>query len=173
LKEREKSLKRVESNPRVNGTLSRNGEAPRSRSGLRNSKPVKQSLINNPRKFHPPYDPIQQENSAKPRSHGRNPKEPGKGSMPYGQANIRESSVSNNSNPTGSTLAPYPSGVAPKPKQGWFAPNALPQSFYTGVGRQNNNNTYGYNINLNAVNKSLGNSNSTTNQASSGNQSIG
>ena len=46
LKDREKSLKRVESNPRVNGTISRtNGEAPRSRSGMRN-KPVKQSLVN-------------------------------------------------------------------------------------------------------------------------------
>jgi len=41
-KEREKVLKRVESgnNPR-NGTLSRNGDQSRSRSGLRNNKVVK------------------------------------------------------------------------------------------------------------------------------------
>jgi hypothetical protein len=40
LKDREKSLKRVESstNPRVTGTMSRNGDQSRSRSGLRNNK---------------------------------------------------------------------------------------------------------------------------------------
>jgi hypothetical protein len=43
LKDREKSLKRVESstNPRVTGTMSRNGDQSRSRSGLRNNKFVK------------------------------------------------------------------------------------------------------------------------------------
>jgi hypothetical protein len=40
LMERERSLKRVESstNPRVTGTMSRNGDISRSRSGLRNNK---------------------------------------------------------------------------------------------------------------------------------------
>jgi serine/threonine protein kinase len=40
IRDREKSLKRVESstNPRVTGTMSRNGDQSRSRSGLRNNK---------------------------------------------------------------------------------------------------------------------------------------
>lgn len=43
LKDREKSLKRVESstNPRAAGTMSRNGDQSRSRSGLRNNKFIK------------------------------------------------------------------------------------------------------------------------------------
>jgi hypothetical protein len=43
LKDREKSLKRVESstNPRATGTMSRNGDQSRSRSGLRNNKFIK------------------------------------------------------------------------------------------------------------------------------------
>ena len=47
MKEREKSLKRVESstNPRNAGTMSRNGDQSRSRSGLRNNKLIKNGPI--------------------------------------------------------------------------------------------------------------------------------
>lgn len=55
IKDRERSLKRVESsnNPnRVTGTLSRNGDQSRSRSGLRNNKIIKGS--NNQKRFNDP-----------------------------------------------------------------------------------------------------------------------
>lgn len=96
LKERERIIKRVDSstNPRT-GTMSRNGDQSRSRSGLRNNKVVKNGN----------------------RSLGRKPTDKNAVlQMPYGQSsNIRDSSVSNNSNPAGSSsLAAYTSGQQKK-----------------------------------------------------------
>jgi serine/threonine protein kinase len=52
-RERELSLKRTESstNPRGAGTMSRNGDQSRSRSGLRNNKIVKGGPITNQKRF--------------------------------------------------------------------------------------------------------------------------
>lgn len=113
LKEKEKSLRRVESSTNQRGgtaTMSRNHENSRSRSGLRNNKMVKgtmKGMKNN--------DPLQDNNMS--RSLGRkqtemNAKMSGQ-QLPYGNQksyNIRDSSVSNNSN-CGSSLAAYTQGA--------------------------------------------------------------
>lgn len=80
--------------------------------------------------------------------------------MPYGGpvSNTRDSSVSNNSNPIGSSsLAAYTSvnNIAQKKQQfgmmNNFMPMNQPQSFYNVGGNDGPN--YNYDINLSAVNK--------------------
>jgi len=177
-KERERGLKRVESstNQRAGGTMSRSGDQSRSRSGLRNNKIIKPT---NKQRFQP--DNTVSEITNKSRSLGR--KQTDKASMlsmPYGQStNIRDSSVSNNSNPTGSSLAAYTSAANgsnkskfnSNPSQQYkqmnnFMSNNLP-NFYNQVNINNvrgapnqEDKNYSYDINLNAVNKSLNNNQS-------------
>ena len=99
--------------------------------------------------------------------------------MPYGQNNIRDSSVSNTSNPAGSSnLAGYTSVGQNKKQFGAsnstsqynmmnnFIASNLPQTFYNQVSINNvrgggnpDDSNYSYEINLNAVNKSLGTNN--------------
>jgi len=96
MKDKDSSLKRVESstNPRAPGTMSRNGDQSRSRSGLRNNKLIKANLQNAKRI----NDPIQ-EISNKSRSLGRKNEKNQIVNMPYGNVgSIRDSSVSNTSN---------------------------------------------------------------------------
>ena len=106
----------------------------------------------------------------KSRSLGRKTNDKAMMNMPYGQIsnNIRDSSVSNNSNPAGSSsLAAYTSAANPKKfstNQGGgsqfnminnFMGN-LPQTFYNQVSLSNPKDAgsnYSYDINLNAVNK--------------------
>lgn len=93
--------------------------------------------------------------------------------QPYNHVNnIRDSSVSNNSNPNGSSLAAYSSvGQRPNTKFGQgstpstsgqfgmmnnFMPGNLSQAFYPQA-NQSSSQAYAYEINLNAVNKSLNN----------------
>lgn len=87
--ERERSLKRVESstNQRTNGTMSRNGDQSRSRSGLRNNK-FKAGNLNNQKRFNQMQnDPINSE-ANKSRSLGRKTNEKSQmlmnQNMPYG-----------------------------------------------------------------------------------------
>lgn len=103
--------------------------------------------------------------------------------MPYGQNNnIRDSSVSNTSNPNGSSsLATYTSNGGKKSNYGssnagnnfgmmnnFMPSNLVPQNFYNqGQSRGGpGDSAYNYEINLNAVNKSLG----TTNPGSASEQ---
>jgi hypothetical protein len=103
--------------------------------------------------------------------------------MPYGQINnIRDSSVSNTSNPNGSSsLATYTSNGGKKSNYGssnasnnfgmmnnFMPSNLVPQNFYNqGQSRGGpSDSAYNYEINLNAVNKSLG----TTNPGSASDQ---
>jgi len=96
--------------------------------------------------------------------------------MPYGQINnIRDSSVSNTSNPNGSSsLATYTSNGGKKSNYGssnagnnfgmmnnFMPSNLVPQNFYNqGQSRGGpSDSAYNYEINLNAVNKSLGTAN--------------
>ena len=102
LLEKEKSLRRVESSTNPRGgtaTMQRNHDNSRSRSGLRNNKIVKGSMKSKHN------DPLQDSNMS--RSLGR--KQTDMNQLPYGNQrsyNIRDSSVSNNSN-AGSSLAAY------------------------------------------------------------------
>lgn len=96
--------------------------------------------------------------------------------LPYGQINnIRDSSVSNTSNPNGSSsLATYTSNGGKKSNYGssnagnnfgmmnnFMPSNLVPQNFYNqGQSRGGpSDSAYNYEINLNAVNKSLGTAN--------------
>jgi hypothetical protein len=83
---------------------------------------------------------------------------------PYGVSNnIRDSSVSNSSNPAGnSSLAAYNSQAA-KQKAGGnfglmnnFMPSNLPSQLFNPSGVGGTGSNYAYDINLNAVNKSGG-----------------
>jgi hypothetical protein len=107
--------------------------------------------------------------------------------MAYGQGNIRDSSVSNNSNPNGSnSVVGYTSVNSNKVKFGNnsgqgvynmmnnFMVNNLPQTFYNQVNINNvrsgnppDDQNYSYEINLNAVNKSMGNTSQQPNNFNS------
>ena len=94
--------------------MSRNGDQSRSRSGLRNNKLVKAGALQNTKRFNQQQnDPIQ-DASNKSRSLGRKTNDKTQMMMnqnqPYGHVNnMRDSSVSNNSNPNSSSLAAYSS----------------------------------------------------------------
>lgn len=164
-------MHRLESskNPRNNGTMSRNGDQSRSRSGLRNNNKIKANQLGNQKNIYNKNDPINNDIQNKSRSLGRktNEKQNIINNMPYQNpnTNIRDSSVSNTSNPAGnSSLATYNS-VTGKQKAGGqfgmmnnFMPTNLPHSFYNpanGPSSTANGANYSYEINLNAVNKSL------------------
>jgi hypothetical protein len=82
--------------------------------------------------------------------------------IPYGHiSNTRDSSVSNNSNPIGSSsLAAYTSvNNAANKKLGMmnnFMPSNLAQQFYNVGSVEGSGGNYNYEINLNAVNKTGG-----------------
>jgi hypothetical protein len=76
LQERETNMQRLESskNPRNTGTMSRNGDQSRSRSGLRNNNKMNGNKINQKNKFpqgDQKFDPINQDIPNKSRSLGR------------------------------------------------------------------------------------------------------
>ena len=134
-KERERVLKRTESsaNQRT-GTMSRNGDQSRSRSGLRNNKIIKGG---NQKRFGQHNNDHIQDMSNKSRSLGR--KTTDKANLiglPYGQvtSNIRDSSVSNNSNPAGnSSLAAYTSVGNKKVQQQYSTNNSQYNMAINGV----------------------------------------
>jgi hypothetical protein len=173
--------------------MSRNGDQSRSRSGLRNNKLVKAGALQNTKRFNQQQnDPIQ-DASNKSRSLGRKTNDKTQMMMnqnqPYGHvSNMRDSSVSNNSNPNSSSLAAYSSvGQRPNTKFGQgstpstsgqfgmmnnFMPSNLSQAFYPQA-NQSSSQAYAYEINLNAVNKSMNNNSISSgyNQSANGGMS--